>query len=148
MSTPRLRLALFAAFIAAGAYWVAIHERETADDEAFEHEREAGPDSPDEAMRWVLLAHRDENGNIPRDGLMRARQQAQAMRVVEAQNSQAVEAAGGIFSTAGIARGGWTWVGPSNIGGRVRAIAIHPANTSLILTGSVSGGIWKSFMSP
>lgn len=95
-------------------------------------------------MQWVLLAYRDENGNIPRDGLMRARAQAQVMRTVSAQNDEAVEAAGGIFSTAGITRGGWTWVGPGNIGGRVRAIAIHPTSPSVILAGSVAGGIWKS----
>ncbi|MBI4811411.1 MAG: hypothetical protein HY800_08255, partial [Ignavibacteriales bacterium] len=38
----------------------------------------------------------------------------------------------------------WTSVGPSNIGGRVRSIAIDPNNSSVIYCGSVSGGIWKS----
>jgi hypothetical protein len=133
----------------AGAYWVSVHhgdflEGESEEEEALERERKPGPDSPDQAMEWVLLAHRDENGNIPRDGLMRARAQAQAMRIVAAQNEQVVEASGGIASTAGITRGGWTWVGPGNIGGRVRAIAIHPLATNVILAGSVSGGIWKT----
>lgn len=38
----------------------------------------------------------------------------------------------------------WTSVGPNNIGGRVRSIAIDPTNASVIYAGSVSGGIWKS----
>ncbi len=38
----------------------------------------------------------------------------------------------------------WQAVGPGNIGGRIRSIIIDPANSSNILIGSVSGGIWKS----
>lgn len=38
----------------------------------------------------------------------------------------------------------WQWLGPSNIGGRVRAIAIRPDNSNTILVGGVSGGIWRS----
>jgi photosystem II stability/assembly factor-like uncharacterized protein len=38
----------------------------------------------------------------------------------------------------------WLPVGPDNIGGRIRSIAIDPVNTSVIYCGSVSGGIWKS----
>jgi photosystem II stability/assembly factor-like uncharacterized protein len=37
----------------------------------------------------------------------------------------------------------WSWIGPGNIGGRIRAILIHPV-TKDIWIGSVSGGIWKS----
>ncbi len=38
----------------------------------------------------------------------------------------------------------WTPVGPNNIGGRVRAIAVHPLNPDIVYLGSVSGGVWKS----
>lgn len=38
----------------------------------------------------------------------------------------------------------WNSVGPRNIGGRVRSIAIDPTNHNVIYAGSVSGGIWKS----
>jgi hypothetical protein len=38
----------------------------------------------------------------------------------------------------------WIPVGPDNIGGRIRSIAIDPTNTNVIYCGSVSGGIWKS----
>jgi len=38
----------------------------------------------------------------------------------------------------------WTSVGPNNIAGRVRSIAIDPTNPNIIYSGSASGGIWKS----
>ncbi|MDI6765961.1 MAG: T9SS type A sorting domain-containing protein [Bacteroidota bacterium] len=38
----------------------------------------------------------------------------------------------------------WISVGPNNIAGRVRSIAIHPTNPNIIYCGSVSGGIWKT----
>jgi photosystem II stability/assembly factor-like uncharacterized protein len=38
----------------------------------------------------------------------------------------------------------WQSVGPNNIGGRIRSIAIDPNNSQIIYCGSVSGGIWKS----
>jgi hypothetical protein len=38
----------------------------------------------------------------------------------------------------------WQDLGPKNIGGRIRAIAIHPINVNTILVGAAAGGIWKS----
>ena len=38
----------------------------------------------------------------------------------------------------------WEWLGPGNIGGRIRAILIHPTSTSTIWIGGVAGGIYKS----
>lgn len=38
----------------------------------------------------------------------------------------------------------WIPIGPGNIGGRIRAIIVRPSNTSNILIGGVSGGVWKS----
>ncbi len=35
-------------------------------------------------------------------------------------------------------------IGPANVGGRTRAIALDSRNSSIILAGGVSGGIWKS----
>lgn len=106
-------------------------------------EDEPGQDSPREAMEWVLLAHRDANGNIPREGLMRARAQADRMRSL-AERSASSSAEPGTMAAAGIARDNWTWIGPTNIGGRVRALVIHPASPATLITGGVAGGIWKS----
>lgn len=38
----------------------------------------------------------------------------------------------------------WVARGPFNIGGRTRALAVDLRNSSIVLAGSVSGGMWKS----
>ena len=38
----------------------------------------------------------------------------------------------------------WTELGPGNIGGRIRAIAVDPHNANIVYIGSVSGGVWKT----
>lgn len=38
----------------------------------------------------------------------------------------------------------WEALGPGNIGGRTRALLIHPLNPQILYSGGVSGGIWKS----
>lgn len=38
----------------------------------------------------------------------------------------------------------WSFAGPTNIGGRCRAILIDKDNPSIIYVGGVSGGLWKS----
>ena len=42
------------------------------------------------------------------------------------------------------ALGVWTPLGPGNIGGRTRTLQIDPRNPDRMLTGGVSGGIWKT----
>ena len=38
----------------------------------------------------------------------------------------------------------WIEMGPDNVGGRTRALAIHPDDESVLYAGAVSGGLWKS----
>ena len=38
----------------------------------------------------------------------------------------------------------WEPLGPTNIGGRTLALAIHPENPDVLFAGSASGGLWKS----
>ncbi len=38
----------------------------------------------------------------------------------------------------------WKEIGPNDIGGRTRAVALDPRNPDIILAGGVSGGMWKS----
>ncbi|MBK9206874.1 MAG: S-layer homology domain-containing protein [Anaerolineales bacterium] len=98
-------------------------------------EEDEGPmaDHPYEALAWRNLSLVDENGFIPADGLINANQQIKAMRAQQ-------EAA----SKKAITSNGWTWLGPGNIGGRVRSVVIHPTNTNIMWAGSVTGGIWKT----
>jgi hypothetical protein len=113
-------------------------EAEARERKMEEREKKYGPrpDHPGEAMAFRMLSYRDENGYIPPDGLMKAKAHVNEMR--------ALAASGAAPPAAGISRGGWTWKGPGNIGGRTRAIAIDPANANNILAGTVGGGIWRS----
>ena len=45
---------------------------------------------------------------------------------------------------AGLAPRAWTALGPGNIGGRTRAILVHPTNHTTIWAGSVGGGVWRT----
>lgn len=45
---------------------------------------------------------------------------------------------------AGITPAQWSYIGPGNVGGRIRSILIDPRDTNRILVGAVSGGIWLS----
>ncbi len=38
----------------------------------------------------------------------------------------------------------WRLEGPTNIGGRMRAVAFHPTQTNTIYAGGASGGVWRS----
>lgn len=38
----------------------------------------------------------------------------------------------------------WGSVGPSNVGGRITSLALHPTNSSIIYAGAATGGAWKS----
>ena len=42
------------------------------------------------------------------------------------------------------ALGNWTSLGPGNIGGRTRALIIHPTGTNVMYAGGVAGGVWKT----
>ena len=90
----------------------------------------ARPDQPGEAAAWRLKTLRSADGSIPADAMMTAKAQAAAM------NIEGV--AGGLDSTR------WTAIGPGNVGGRIRAVALHPTIAGTLFIGSVAGGLWKS----
>jgi hypothetical protein len=92
------------------------------------------PDRPGEAFEFRLSQWKGIHGRIPDNALMNARRQAQALARLSAPHER----------YAGLAAGDWTWLGPGNIGGRVRSIVIHPVQPNVWFAGSVSGGIWKT----
>jgi len=49
-----------------------------------------------------------------------------------------------LFKTSLNSRFDWFEVGPTNIGGRTRALALDLSNSNVMLAGAASGGIWKS----
>ncbi len=99
--------------------------------------REPRPDNPAAAMAFRRLQLQDENGYIPPDGLIRAKRHVDEMRRVSRNLQRSPEG-------AAVTPSSWSWLGPGNIGGRVRAIVVNPATPTTWLAGSVSGGIWQT----
>lgn len=98
-----------------------------------------GPiDLATEAARFRALSLKNEHGTIPLNGLSDAFDQRQ--RLVVRPSSDRSELSRG----AGTASNKWTELGPSNIGGAIRSIVIHPTNPEKIWVGSVTGGIWAT----
>jgi photosystem II stability/assembly factor-like uncharacterized protein len=53
-------------------------------------------------------------------------------------------AAAAMAPPGGISRAKWKWLGPGNVGGRSRALVIHPTQPDIMWVASVAGGIWKT----
>jgi hypothetical protein len=107
-------------------------------------EKETRGDQPDEAARFRRLQLQDENGIIPADGLQNAVQQMSVMRVAQEQRAKVVGLRADEVKIAGLSPADWFWLGPGNIGGRIRSIVIDPNNANKMWVGSVGGGIWRS----
>ncbi len=80
--------------------------------------------------RYKLRA--SEDGKIPFGALLKAKRQVDVMRAQK--QKQPMDA--GIWN--------WEWLGPGNVGGRIRSILIHPTSPSTMWIGAVSGGIWRT----
>ncbi|MCW5937362.1 MAG: hypothetical protein KIT11_08660 [Fimbriimonadaceae bacterium] len=83
------------------------------------------------AVAQRSIARLSEGGTVPENALARALEQKQAL--MEAQGN-----------TIALSPATWAYFGPGNIGGRIRAIIVHPTNTNVMWLGSVGGGIWKT----
>ena len=93
-------------------------------------DRESGPISAE----YNLMMEADENGQPGAQQILRA--QVQRRSVLREEVSQA--------KSAGMQPSLWQALGPSNVGGRVRAIAFDPRSPLRILAGTASGGLWTS----
>jgi photosystem II stability/assembly factor-like uncharacterized protein len=49
-----------------------------------------------------------------------------------------------VLASIGAAARPWTWLGPSNWGGRTRAFAIDPTDPDVMLAAGITGGVWRS----
>jgi photosystem II stability/assembly factor-like uncharacterized protein len=80
---------------------------------------------------YLLQMEADELGPPRAEQILRAvRQREDLVRATQ------------FAKAAGVTSASWQALGPGNIGGRVRTIAIDPRNTSRIFIGAASGGIW------
>ena len=84
------------------------------------------------------LKRLDSKGRLDRNDLLLAKKHAERMSVAVWYDPR--QRKGVHPLDAGIT--GWEWLGPGNIGGRIRSIVFTDANTLLI--GATSGGIWRS----
>ncbi len=111
------------------------------EDEADEAEAEASEraeerESADDARKYFLLRRTGrEDGELPVEKYEQARAHVARMGVRETGFTARVAPSFGQ---------GWIQLGPGNIGGRVRGIAIHPANPSLMYVAAATGGVWKT----
>ncbi|HET7732138.1 MAG TPA: hypothetical protein VFK48_19100 [Usitatibacter sp.] len=83
--------------------------------------------------QYHLELEADENGPPSAAQMLRA----------QAQRREIERVAGGA-KAAGLQPSQWQSIGPSNIGGRVRAIAFDPRAPRRVLAGTASGGLWES----
>ncbi len=102
------------------------------------------PDHPGEAATFREQQRRDSDGTVDPEGLSKA---IAARELMVAQQQMTTPASkGGSISPldAGINSASWTSLGPGNIGGRIRAIAVVPGQPNTLFAGSIGGGIWKT----
>jgi hypothetical protein len=121
-------------------YLKASNDRFAMEPEESEEDEHTGGGHPD-GLKFRRLQMQDEKGVIPADGLEKARRQVELMKAAQKERDKNRPANDPL---AGIKPSSWTWLGPGNIGGRIRSIVIHPTLTNRIWAGSVSGGIWRS----
>jgi photosystem II stability/assembly factor-like uncharacterized protein len=85
---------------------------------------------------WWLTRRRASS-----DGIVRAGARANALRdKLERFRPPSVPLAGG----ATVAPCRWLPIGPRNINGRIKCLAIHPVDPRIIYAGSADGGVWKT----
>lgn len=108
-----------------------------------ETQEEERPEAPADRLKFRLMQMRDEAGEIPLDGLQKARKQMDRMRARSERRAR-LSGEPERFEIAGLSPGDWTSLGPGNAGGRIRAIVIDPNNANRMWIGSAGGGIWRT----
>jgi len=84
---------------------------------------------------YHLALEADENGPPTAQQIFRAHGQRRAIAELASES---------LPKAAGLQPSRWQSLGPSNVGGRVRALAFDPGAASRILAGTASGGLWIS----
>ena len=93
------------------------------------NDREQGPPN----AKYNLETEADEHGPPTVAQLLRAHAQRDA-----------IVRSAGEHKMAGLLPSQWQPLGPSNVGGRLRALAFDPSNPSRLFAGSATGGLWIS----
>lgn len=88
----------------------------------------AAKEPPRQPNDWFFRQRSFPDKDINYAALAEARRQAEALRRATASRHAAL----------------WEQVGPTNIGGRITALAIHPSQPERIYAGAADGGVWYS----
>ena len=96
-------------------------------------------DDAGEALRWRRLSWVDERGVIPKDAVGRAMRQRRSLAAA----TRASRGLGPLAVIPGVPLD-WASPGPTNVGGRTRALLVDPRDPTIVWAGSVSGGLYKS----
>lgn len=90
------------------------------------------------SVKWFTEQRTYPFGFIPQDAEIRALEDVRT-RMIPGLQSKGVA-----LAKSAAAQLNWEFVGPGNIGGRLRGLLVHPNNPNLLYVGSASGGVWKS----
>ncbi len=85
--------------------------------------------------------------DLPTDAYLEALEKMRGMPRYSTASSSllpSVDEDPGTSAAPGAALATWTNIGPSNQGGRTRALLIHPTTPTIMYAGGVAGGVWKS----
>src|SRR5262245_3029030 len=105
------------------------------------------PDAPRARLAYREAQSRDDEGRIPSQPLVLALRQLDGLRLRARRALIAGMPTGGAVAPAslaiappplaGLAQRKWVALGPGNIGGRTRALLVHPVNSQTMWAGSV-----------
>ncbi len=111
--------------------------------------RQARPfDQPGEAERYYRMRRQPANASIDPVAAYRAAGEhrrhmpSHSLALDRELPPLAVDAAAGVGTVGSLA--GWEPLGPGNVGGRTRTLAIVPTDPDTMYLGGVSGGVWKT----
>ncbi len=90
--------------------------------------------------RWFRL-HRSENDDELLDIRKKAYDLKQRKIKIQQTTAKHMAAYGPAPASAGTP---WVSIGPRNINGRVKSLAVDPTNEDIVYAGAASGGVWKS----
>ncbi len=112
-------------------YWLAASTRSSQPTGALAHhsriEQESGPDQ--RPSEWAWLQRTFPYFEADPTAHVEALEQAQTARRLTKSSATAAR---------------WQLAGPTNIGGRVSALAINPQNPAIVYAGAATGGVFKS----
>jgi len=106
-------------------------------------ETEDRADEAEEAAAFYLLKRAPDGRNLPAERYLAAREAARRMPRYSSARRSFVS---GLRPRDVITQPVTDWVplGPGNIGGRTRALVIHPSTPATMYAGTSGGGVWKT----